>query len=96
MRIDGHLDLERDLPAGGGHGPAGTGHRRLEAEEVVHGLDEQEVHPAVEERGDLAAPGIFEMACDPVDLEVDVFGKYVKQYLDRVLPGLVGRFGSGD
>ena len=25
--------------------------------------------PAVEERGDLAAPGIFEMACDPVDLE---------------------------
>ncbi len=33
---------------------------------------------------------------DPVDLEVDVFGKYVKQYLDRVLPGLAGRFGKGD
>ena len=26
---------------------------------------------------------------DSVNLEVDVFGKYVKQYLDRVLPGLV-------
>jgi len=25
---------------------------------------------------------------DPVHLEVDVFGKYVKQYLDRILPGL--------
>jgi riboflavin synthase len=31
---------------------------------------------------------------DPVNLEVDVFGKYVKQYLDRVLPGLVGRLGN--
>ncbi len=28
-------------------------------------------------------------AGDPVNLEVDVFGKYVKQYLDRVLPGMV-------
>lgn len=27
---------------------------------------------------------------DRVNLEVDVFGKYVKQYLDRVLPGMVG------
>jgi riboflavin synthase len=26
---------------------------------------------------------------DAVNLEVDVFGKYVKQYLDRVLPDLV-------
>ena len=26
---------------------------------------------------------------EKVHLEVDVFGKYVKQYLDRVLPGLV-------
>jgi riboflavin synthase len=26
---------------------------------------------------------------DAVNLELDVFGKYVKQYLDRVLPGLV-------
>ncbi|MCA9504354.1 MAG: riboflavin synthase [Myxococcota bacterium] len=26
---------------------------------------------------------------DRVNLEVDVFGKYVKQYLDRVLPGLL-------
>ena len=26
---------------------------------------------------------------DAVNLEVDVFGKYVKTYLDRVLPGLV-------
>lgn len=26
---------------------------------------------------------------DAVNLEVDVFGKYVKQYLDRVLPGMV-------
>jgi len=26
---------------------------------------------------------------DPLNLEVDVFGKYVKQYLDRVLPDLV-------
>jgi riboflavin synthase len=26
---------------------------------------------------------------DPVHLEVDVFAKYLKQYLDRVLPGLV-------
>jgi riboflavin synthase alpha subunit len=26
---------------------------------------------------------------DDVNLEVDVFGKYVKQYLDRVLPGMV-------
>ncbi len=28
---------------------------------------------------------------DLVNLEVDVFGKYVKQYLDRVLPGLLVR-----
>ena len=28
---------------------------------------------------------------DPVNLEGDVFGKYVKNYLDRVLPGLVAR-----
>ena len=28
---------------------------------------------------------------DAVNLEVDVFGKYVKQYLDRVLPGLLSR-----
>ena len=26
---------------------------------------------------------------DAVNLEVDVLGKYVKQYLERVLPGLV-------
>lgn len=26
---------------------------------------------------------------DAVNLEVDVFGKYVKQYLDRVLPGML-------
>lgn len=26
---------------------------------------------------------------DAVNLEVDVFGKYVKQYLDRVLPGMM-------
>jgi riboflavin synthase len=28
---------------------------------------------------------------DAVNLEVDVFGKYVKQYLDRVLPDLVAK-----
>lgn len=28
-------------------------------------------------------------AGDAVNIEVDVFGKYVKQYLDRVLPGMV-------
>ncbi|HEB88209.1 MAG TPA: riboflavin synthase [Deltaproteobacteria bacterium] len=32
---------------------------------------------------------------DLVNLEVDVFGKYVKQYLDRVLPGLLARAGVG-
>lgn len=26
---------------------------------------------------------------DPVNLEVDVFAKYLKRHLDRVLPGLV-------
>ena len=31
---------------------------------------------------------------DPVNLEVDVFGKYVKQYLDRILPGLVQAGGT--
>ena len=30
---------------------------------------------------------------DAVNLEVDVFGKYVKQYLDRVLPELVAQAG---
>lgn len=30
---------------------------------------------------------------DAVNLEVDVFGKYVKQYLDRVLPGMVDSAG---
>jgi riboflavin synthase len=29
------------------------------------------------------------VAGDRVNLEVDLFGKYVKQYLDRVLPNLV-------
>ncbi len=33
-------------------------------------------------------------AGDVVNLEVDVFGKYVKQYLDRILPGLT-RGGTG-
>lgn len=28
---------------------------------------------------------------DPVHLEADVFGKYVKRYLDRILPGLEAR-----
>lgn len=32
---------------------------------------------------------------DPVNLEVDVFGKYVKQYLDRILPGLVAAGAAG-
>jgi len=32
---------------------------------------------------------------DRVNLEVDVFGKYVKQYLDRVLPNLVTRAQAG-
>lgn len=31
---------------------------------------------------------------ESVNLEVDVFGKYVKQYLDRILPGLVGAAGT--
>ena len=31
----------------------------------------------------------------PVNLEVDVFGKYVKQYLDRVLPTLVANAAGG-
>jgi riboflavin synthase len=36
-------------------------------------------------------------AGDSVNLEVDVFGKYVKQYLDRVLPDLVaGTRGGSD
>jgi riboflavin synthase len=33
---------------------------------------------------------------DPVNLEVDVFGKYVKQYLDRVLPDLVAGAARAD
>jgi riboflavin synthase len=28
---------------------------------------------------------------DPVDLEVDVFGKYVKSHLDRILPGVMAK-----
>ena len=33
---------------------------------------------------------LSELAVDAsVNLELDVFGKYVKQYLDRVLPDLV-------
>lgn len=32
---------------------------------------------------------------DAVNLEVDVFGKYVKQYLDRVLPQLVANAQAG-
>jgi len=31
---------------------------------------------------------------DRVNLEVDVFGKYVKQYLDRILPGLAGKLSA--
>lgn len=35
------------------------------------------------------------VAGSPVNLEVDVFGKYVKQYLDRVLPNLVASAAGG-
>lgn len=43
----------------------------------------------------LAVTTLSELAPgDPVNLEVDVFGKYVKQYLDRVLPGLVAGAGA--
>lgn len=44
----------------------------------------------------LAVTTLSELSAgDAVNLEVDVFGKYVKQYLDRILPGLVSGAGPG-
>ena len=44
----------------------------------------------------LAVTTLSELAVgDAVNLEVDVFGKYVKQYLDRILPGLVSGAQAG-
>ena len=41
--------------AGGGHRPAGADDRGLALEEVLHGLDEEDVDAAGEEAGDLAS-----------------------------------------
>jgi len=44
----------------------------------------------------LAVTTLSELSAgDAVNLEVDVFGKYVKQYLDRILPGLLAGTQAG-
>ena len=48
-RLHGDLDLEGDLAAGGGHGPAAGDHGRLHAQQVELGLDDEQVGPALEQ-----------------------------------------------
>src|SRR3546814_11670500 len=51
--LDGDLGLEGHVPADGGHGPLASVDRRLQAEQVVLGLDEVQVDAALEQ-----APGL--------------------------------------
>ena len=60
-QLDGDLDLERDLTALGGHGPAGGDHGRLEPEQVVLGLDDQEVDAALEQAVHLDLVGVAQI-----------------------------------
>ena len=55
--LDGDLGHERDLAAGPAHARVGAGHRRLELEQVLAGLDQQQVGPAREQPGGLVGVG---------------------------------------
>ena len=56
--LHGHLHLDRQLLAGGGHRPAAGDHRRLGAEEVELGLDEEQVDAALEQSAGLDLVGV--------------------------------------
>ena len=47
--LDGDLGLDRHVAADGGHGPAAAVDGRLQAEQVVLGLDEEQVDAALEQ-----------------------------------------------
>ncbi len=49
--LDRHLDLERHPPPGALHGGAAGGNGRLDREQVVHRLDDEEVGASLEETG---------------------------------------------
>ena len=59
--LDGDLRLDRHLAPDGGHGPAGADHRRLEAEQVELGLDEEQVDAALEQAGGLDLVGVAQL-----------------------------------
>src|SRR5205807_225452 len=69
-RLHGDLDLEGHAAARGGHGPPAGDHGRLRLQEVVTGLDEQEVDADLEERamevGDDVGPGVGEDLVAPL------------------------------
>ena len=50
-RLDGDLDLERHLPAGFGHGPPTADDGRLGLEQILDGLDDEQVHAPGDEPG---------------------------------------------
>ncbi len=51
--LDGHLGDQGDLPARRGHRPAGADQCRLGLQQVLRGLDEDGVDPALQQAGDL-------------------------------------------
>ena len=56
--LDGHLGLDGRLPADRGHRPAAAVHRRPQREQVEHGLDDEQVDAAVEQRLGLDLVGV--------------------------------------
>ncbi len=56
-----HLDHERDLAALAGHGPAGADERRLGLQQVVDGLDEQDVDAALDQGGALELVAVAQL-----------------------------------
>ncbi len=59
--LHGDLHLEGYLATGGGHGPAGAVHGRLDAEQVEHGLDDEEVDAALEEGRGLGLEAVAQL-----------------------------------
>ena len=60
-QLDGHLHLDRYLSIDLGHGAAAGVDGCLGAQEVEHGLDDQEIHPALEEPQGLLLVGAGEI-----------------------------------
>ena len=59
--LNGDLNLQRHLPPDRGHGPAATVDGCLGPEQVVLGLDDEQVHPAVQQAPGLDLEGVAQL-----------------------------------